>query len=178
MKNRWRFIEAEQKFKDRVLTVEHRRYHYDGANDSMLFTVVNIKNWVITVPVTRDGKLILVRQFRVGTDSVTYEFPGGALDDGENPQVGALRELEEETGYRSKVAKRLGDMHPNPAFMTNQCFCFSAEGCTPDGEMHHDLFEDTAPEEFTEDEVRTMIKDGRITHSITIAAFGLWLVNR
>lgn len=178
MKSRWRFIRSEEKFKDNVLTVEHRHYHYDGAGGSMPFTVVNIKNWVITIPVTEDGRLVLVRQFRAGTDSVTYEFPGGALDDGETPEKGALRELEEETGYVAASSKSLGEIHPNPAFMTNKCCCFLAEGCKRTGQMHLDLFEDTEPEEFTEEEVRAMIKDGRITHSISIAAFGLWLVDR
>ncbi|MCD8491592.1 MAG: NUDIX hydrolase [Geovibrio sp.] len=178
MKSRWRFLRTEKKFADRVLSVEHRHYHFDGAGASMPFTVVNIKNWVITVPVTAEGKLVLVRQFRVGTDSVTYEFPGGAVDDGEITADAALRELAEETGYNAESARSLGLMHPNPAFMTNSCHCFLAENCTNGGTMHHDLFEETEPAEFTRSEVLAMVKSGEITHSITIAAIGLWLVDQ
>ncbi|GAB1535928.1 NUDIX hydrolase [Geovibrio sp. ADMFC3] len=178
MKSRWRYIKTEKKYADRVLSVEHRHYHFDGAGASMPFTVVNIKNWVITVPVADSGKLVLVRQFRVGTDSVTYEFPGGAVDDGEVTADAALRELAEETGYSSLSAKSLGIMHPNPAFMTNTCHCFLAENCVNGGSMNHDLFEETEPVEFTREEVLKMVQTGGITHSITIAAIGLWLVDQ
>ena len=168
MKNRWRFLNTEKKYSDPVLSVEHRHYHFDGVNDSMPFTIVNMRNWVITVPLTTEKRLILVRQFRAGTDSVTYEFPGGAVDKGENSEKAALRELLEETGYKSENAL-------SPAFMTNTCHCFLAENCINTGVMKHDLFEETEPHEFEIDAVVKMLNTGEITHSLTIASIGLWL---
>jgi 8-oxo-dGTP pyrophosphatase MutT (NUDIX family) len=175
MKNRWKFLHKEEKYRDRVLSVEHRHYHFDGAGDSMPFTVVSLKNWVITVPFTEKGNLVMVRQFRIGTDGVTYEFPGGAVDSGEKPAAAALRELAEETGYTAESSRIMGIMHPNPAFMTNTCHCFLAENCINGGKMNHDLFEETEPVELSVQQVGEMILRGEITHSITIAAFGYWI---
>src|SRR5258706_16415792 len=57
------------------------------------------RDWVSVVPVTRDGKFVLVRQYRIGIDAPTLEIPGGVIDEGQEPPGAALRELREETGY-------------------------------------------------------------------------------
>ncbi|WP_022851226.1 NUDIX hydrolase [Limisalsivibrio acetivorans] len=175
MRERWKLLGIEEKFSDRVLSVEHRRYHFDGAGDSMPFSVVRMKDWVIVVPVTEEGKLVLVRQYRVGTDEVTLEFPGGAVNMGEDPAEGAPRELEEETGYISGRLSRLGSVKPNPAFLTNDCHAYLAEGCEAKGMMQPDPFEDVEPVELSLDEVKELARNGGINHSITLGALAIYL---
>ena len=156
-----------------MLRVEHRDFYYKRKEATGRFTVISMKDWAVIIPVTKEGKLVLVRQFRVGSCDTAYEFPGGALEQGENPKEGAERELAEETGYTGELTL-LTKMMPNPAFMDNFCYAYLAEGCAKTSELSLDPFEDLEPEEFTVAETERMILDGRIVHSITLAVFGAY----
>ena len=172
MKERWSLKDRREVFKDRVLKVEHRDYHYTKNDETGTFTVLSMKNWATIVPMTKEGNLVIVKQFRVATGEVTYEFPGGALEEGETTEYGAKRELEEETGYTSDCFTPLSVMRPNPAFMDNFCYVFLAENCEKKFELNLDPFEDIEPMEVTLKEFEEMIKDGRVNHSVILAAYG------
>ena len=88
-------------------------------------------DWVTVIPVVqKEGKdhFLLVRQFRQGSASITMEFPAGTVEDGEDPENTARRELAEETGYRFNRFTLLGKVNPNPAFMNNTFYTYLAEG--------------------------------------------------
>lgn len=173
MKNNWKLLKSETKYKDPVLSIEHRDFYYKRADQNGTFTVVSMKDWGVIVPITSDGKMVLVKQYRVGTCEEAYEFPGGALETGEDAMSGSARELSEETGYSGDLTL-LSKMRPNPAFMDNFCYLYLAENCKKTSGLVLDLFEDLEPEEFTVSEVEQMILDGRIVHSISIAAYGAY----
>jgi ADP-ribose pyrophosphatase len=81
-------------------------------------------DWVNVVAFTRDDALVVVRQWRFGSKAFSVEVPAGALHPGEDPVVGGLRELAEETGYTPDdpaAVMHLGATRPNPAFMDNRC---------------------------------------------------------
>lgn len=81
-------------------------------------------DWVNVVAFTADDELILVRQWRFGSRSFSVEIPAGGLEPGEDPIVGGLRELVEETGYTPDdpaAVVVVGATRPNPAFMANRC---------------------------------------------------------
>lgn len=177
MKNRWTLRNRREVFKDTVLKIEHRDFHYSANGQTGTFTVLSMKDWAVIVPVTKDGRLLLVRQFRVATGDITYEFPGGALETGEEADYGAMRELEEETGHRGKMTL-LSKMRPNPAFMDNFCYAYLAEDCEKVAELKLDPFEDIEPEAVAFEEFEQMIKDGRVVHSITLAAYGAFKAQR
>lgn len=88
--------------------------------------LVNAPDWV-TIIVESKGKLLIEKQLRYGSASIVEEFPCGMVEKGENPLDAAVRELEEETGFKiidkSKIVK-LGQVNPNPAFMTNTMHYF------------------------------------------------------
>lgn len=177
MKQNWKLVNTKTAYIDPVLRVEHRDFHFSKNDEIGTFTIVQMRDWAVIVPVTKDGKLLLIKQYRVGTQDVAYEFPGGALEAGENSMEGASRELTEETGYTGEL-KKLCDMSPNPAFMDNTCYLFLAENCAKTEEQFLDPFEDIEPEEFEASEVEQMILDGRIVHSISIAAYGAYIANK
>jgi ADP-ribose pyrophosphatase len=86
------------------------------------------------VALTPENKVIVARQFRQGPEQVMDEIPGGKVDEGEDPQVAAQRELLEETGYAAGKMQLLGTNYGS-AYNNGIWFYYLATGCTlsPDG---------------------------------------------
>lgn len=177
MKKDWKFIKEEKVFDDTILSIRHLEYKYEKIDKNMVFTVQDMSNWALIVPVLESGDFVAVRQFRVGTNSDTLEFPGGAINNQEEPIKAAERELEEETGLKAKKIVPIGIMDPNPAFMTNKCFVFAALGCSFTGKISLDLFEDTVALTITEKDLQQKIKSGEFSQSLSIAAYSLYKNN-
>jgi 8-oxo-dGTP pyrophosphatase MutT (NUDIX family) len=135
-----------------------------------LFFKLACADWVNVIAVTDDRRLVLVEQYRHGTDDITLEIPGGAVDPGEDPATTAARELEEETGYRAAEIIPIGRVDPNPAFLSNRCWTYLAVGCRDDGEIDPDPSEEIAVTLAPLDDFGRLIDDGAITHSLVIAA--------
>ena len=89
-------------------------------------------------------------------------------------QQAAVRELREETGHAAARWTSLGDNNPNPAFMTNRCFVFLAEGCTHVGELQQDLGEDIEVVPVPMDEIDDHVRRGVIDHAIVLATIAMW----
>ena len=100
------------------------------------------RDWVLALPVTDDGRLVMVRQYRFGTRDLSTEAPGGIMEAGEDPRVTAARETEEETGFAGGRARLLGTCAPNPAIQANRCHFVLLEGVRPTGRR--------APDELSE----------------------------
>ena len=83
-------------------------------------------DWTIVVPVLGNN-FLMVKQWRHAGSSLSIEFPGGVMDNGEVPEQSAARELQEETGFTAQKFTHLGTMNPNPALMANKVHFFAAE---------------------------------------------------
>jgi len=127
-------------------------------------------DWVNVVALTLEGRMLLVSQYRHGTDEVTLEIPGGAVDPGEDPAVAAARELEEETGFRPGTLTLLGRVETNPAFINNSCWTYLALACTEDGTLQPDGTEEIDVSSTTLEGFTELIESGAIRHSLVIAA--------
>ncbi len=123
---------AREVFRTNIFKVEER---HGKTHDNLYernFSTLAFANWVNVVAVTPNGEIILVEQHRIGTDSLTLETPGGAVDPGEKDfTMAALRELEEETGYTSQRILALPGYHPNPAIQGNKITYFIALDAQP-----------------------------------------------
>jgi len=142
------------------------------------FLILDSSDWVNIVPVTPQGNIVLIRQFRHGTASVVWEIPGGMVDaEDDTPEHAARRELLEETGYRTERVEFLGAVHPNPAIQNNRCHSFVAYDARLAGAQQLDGSEDIAVQEVPWPRVLEMIDSGDITHSLVITAL-FWYQRR
>jgi 8-oxo-dGTP pyrophosphatase MutT (NUDIX family) len=131
---------------------------------------IEAPDWVNIIAVTSDGDMALVRQFRHGTDVVTLEIPGGAVDSGETALQAVLRELEEETGLTPRTTLEIGVVAPNPAFLSNRCTTFLALDCEYCGPPRPDPGEELEVVMVPLPRFTTLIDDGSIDHALVIAA--------
>ena len=143
------------------------------------FYVLESEDWANIIPVTAEGQVVFVRQFRHGTQEVTLEIPGGIVDAGDgSPAVAARREMIEESGYDSLTIIPLGSVAPNPALLTNRCHTFLALDAEQAAEPNPGHFEDTVVELAPLVDVPELIRGGRISHALVIAAFHLYELHR
>ncbi|MGN0526003.1 MAG: NUDIX domain-containing protein [Acutalibacteraceae bacterium] len=115
-------------FKDEILLP-------DGSKS--VREVIRHPGAVCVLPVTEDGEVIFVNQFRYAFNKVTLEVPAGKLETGEEPVSAALRELSEETGFTAKNIIHLGDMYTTPALIDEVIHMYIATDLS-EGEQHLD----------------------------------------
>ncbi len=132
--------------------------------------VLETAHWVNVVALTPGRELVLVRQFRFGSEQGEIEIPGGVIDASEEPQAAAERELREETGFTAARWSYLGAVQPNPAFHDNLCHHFLAEQATQTHTQHLDPGEDIACFTLPLETVRALILKGLIRHSLVLTA--------
>jgi 8-oxo-dGTP pyrophosphatase MutT (NUDIX family) len=148
------------------------RRHHPVLNKEGRFVVLESPKWVNIIPITSDNKVLLIEQYRHGTDEVTIEVPGGLVEPGEDTRIAAERECMEETGYKGTGdSVLLGESHPNPAFLNNHCWSYVWFGCKLNGEQKLDRHEDIEVMEVPLQNIRHMINEGKINHSLVLDAF-------
>lgn len=124
---RWDLLDDKLLRACRVWDLRARRYRHPENGTEGEFYYIDSRDWVIVVARTPSGELILVRQFRWGSDELSWEFPGGIIDAGEDPVEAGLRELREETGYVAQSGRLIGLCKPNPAILNNHCHIVFAD---------------------------------------------------
>jgi 8-oxo-dGTP pyrophosphatase MutT (NUDIX family) len=135
------------------------------------FFVVENPDWTNVIALTKDKQVILIEQFRHGTEEITLEIPGGMVDEYEEPIVSAARELIEETGYSAREMISLGKSRPNPAIQNNWIHHFFAPDCEKVKDTNFDENESIVTKLTSLEEIEQLIESGKITHSLVITAF-------
>lgn len=124
------------------------------------------------VPILDDGRMIFVKQYRYPVGTVLYEIPAGKLDPGEEPDVCAVRELSEETGYTAKTWQKLTSIVTTPGFTDEVIHLYAARGLEKYAQ-HTDEDEFIDIVALTPEQVKQMVLDGEIYDSKTLSALYL-----
>ena len=142
------------------------------------FYVLDSVDWVNVVALTVNRQIVLVEQFRHGSETVELEIPGGIMDKpDETPVETAIRELREETGYEGRNARIIGQVFSNAAIQSNRCHTVLIEDCCLVHPVQFDYGEDIITKLMPVDAIPELVASGRIRHCIVVAAlhyFALW----
>jgi 8-oxo-dGTP pyrophosphatase MutT (NUDIX family) len=149
-----------------VMNLITGRVHCHRTGIEKDFFKLEFSPWVNIVALTEKKEIILIRQYRFGTDRVELEIPGGAVNDHETPLEAGLRELLEETGYAGENGRIIGKVCPNPAIQDNFCYTVLVENIHRVAKPCLDEMEDIEVFAVPEDEVYKFIHDGTISHGL------------
>jgi 8-oxo-dGTP pyrophosphatase MutT (NUDIX family) len=142
------------------------------------FYILDSVNWVNVIAITPDQQLVLIQQYRAGSNTVELEIPGGMMDPHEtDPVATAVRELREETGYEGQNARLLGKIHSNPAILSNVTYTVLIENCHLKHGLNFDSGEDLITRLVPVSEIPKLVADEKIGHSLVVVAlyhFDLW----
>ena len=134
------------------------------------YYVYEFPTWVTCVPVTEDGKIVMVRQYRHALGEVCIEIPGGCVDDTDkNLQEAIARELREETGYSFSSYDYLGKVSANPSTNNNLMHMFLARGGKKTSELQLDHNEELQVELFAIEEIKKLLKENKIVQSMHVS---------
>jgi ADP-ribose pyrophosphatase len=171
---RWERLESEDVGDYGVFRVVRHRSRSPRDGVVYEFHVVAEPPSVVIVPLTEDGDVVLVEQFRHASQRAELEFPAGFVDDGEDAVTAALRELQEETGYCAADATRITEYVPDPAKFGTPVQLVVARGCTPAGDGDQDAGEDVHVRVVRAAEVPALVRDGTIRSAPAITAWALY----
>jgi ADP-ribose pyrophosphatase len=127
----------------------------------------------VMMPVDDDGRILLVRQYRLPARRLLWELPAGRLDEGETVIQAARRELKEETGYRARKWKKVVSFYISPGYVSEKMTILAATGLTK-GESRPMGDERIECRWFTPVQIDTMIRSGSLIDAKTILGFLMW----
>jgi len=175
MSEHFKRLKRELKFKGAIIDFYQDTMEIDG-NHTATWDFINHKGAAAVVPVTKEGKILMVRQYRNALDRYTLEIPAGALDAVDEPGIEcASRELEEETGYKSNNLEWLITLRTTVAFCNEKIEVFVARDLIP-SHQHLDEDEFIDLKEYTLDELKEKIFSGEIEDSKTVSALMAYAV--
>ncbi len=176
----WKKITSKPMGDFRIFTLRSdlKTHPHTGAQHD--FFVIDCVNWVNVIATTADHQLVMVEQYRHGSNTVELEIPGGMMDsDDSSPISTGLRELREETGFEgdSGNAQIIGKIFPNPAIMSNTAYTVFVENCVCKHPVKFDDNEDLITRLVPIADIPELVASGKIQHSLVVVAlyhFELW----
>lgn len=173
----WKTIKRRVLAENPFLRLEEHTREESGTKRKADFYLVDAPNWTNVVAITEDDQIVLIDQFRQGSETIELEVPGGIVDEGESAEHASLRELREETGFepteKSEIVK-IGELIPNPAFIRNVCTTYLVTNVRKTGDAEFDEHEHIQARLIDRDKVEDLIRNGDMRHALAIAAI-YWL---
>lgn len=170
MVKRWKTLERQVLLDRWWMTLREDRVELPGGTVVPEFHVIEYPDWALTVPLTSDGELVMVEQYRYGIDEIVLEFPAGAVEGDEPPERAAERELLEETGYAADEWTAIGSCAPEPSKHTNFAHIFLARGAEKIAEPNLDATENIVVHRRSIETVMQAARNGELKHGIHLTA--------
>ena len=169
----WETISSERHFANPHIEVATYQMRTPSRSQPRAWTIVHRKAAVIIAPMTRDGRIVLIRQERIPVSTAIWEMPSGQIDSaGETIEQVALRELREESGYQlAKDGKliAIGDYFSSPGFTDERGYFFLACPVEPIANYVRDETESILDcRAFSVPEIRRMIAENEIRDANTL----------
>ncbi len=166
---KWKILSSEYLFNDLWFKVRKDRCEAPDGRIIDPYYVYEFPEWVTAVPVTEDGRIVMVRQYRHAIGEVCIEIPGGCVDDSDQDHESAIRrELLEETGYQFNNVEYLGKISANPSTNNNLMHMFLATGGKLIAKQALDANEEITVELFTIAEVKELLRQNRILQAMHV----------
>ena len=163
-------------YKGKILNLRQDVISSDKGK-SIVRDVVEHRPAVTIIPVNKSGKICMVNQFRHPVSENMYELPAGLIDDGENPETAAIRELQEEIGYKPGRLVKISTFYTSPGFCDEKITLFLATDLIK-SKLPEDDDEFIEVEWFTAQEIDRMCSKNEIFDAKTILGFYLYLAKR
>lgn len=167
----WEKIDSTPAGSFRIFTIRSDRKISPRTGREHDFYVIDCVDWVNVIAITLDQQLVMIEQYRHGSDTVELEIPGGMIDAKDaSPVAAGVRELREETGYEGENPRIIGRIYPNPAIMSNTCFTLLVENCQVKHPVEWDHGEDLLTRLVPVAEIPKLVAAGKIRHSLVAVA--------
>jgi 8-oxo-dGTP pyrophosphatase MutT (NUDIX family) len=167
----WKVLKSEYLFRDLWFTVRKDTCERPDGKIVDPYYVYEFPEWVTAVAFTKDGKIIMERQYRHACGLTMYEIPGGCVDpEDANLELAIARELREETGYEFESFEYMGRTSANPSTNNNWMHMFIARGGELKKEQELDDNEDIEIQLLTIEEVKNLLLENQILQSMHTTA--------
>lgn len=124
--SQFKIEKVEDIYQGRVVNLSREHIRLPSDERIVIREVVKHPGSSAIVPLLGKDSVILVHQFRYPARKFLWEIPAGTLEKGESPEECAMREVEEESGYRAKKLKKLGLFYPSPGYCDEVIHLFQA----------------------------------------------------
>lgn len=171
-RDNWKVLESEYVMKRPWLVARRDKVQLPNGVIYPEYYVLEYPTWVNVIAITKDGRFVMVEQYRHGLGGVFVELCAGCVEDGEDPLDGAKRELAEETGYTGGRWELFTVISGNPSTTNNLTYCYIARDVELTENQHLDRTEDIAVRLLSEQEVRSMLERDEMKQALMAAP--LW----
>ncbi|EHL7193044.1 NUDIX hydrolase [Staphylococcus pseudintermedius] len=162
-------ISKESIYKGKIIEVEKHKVSLPN-NETAYREVVKHNGAVAICALTPDQQVILVKQYRKALEQELLEIPAGKLESGEDRESAAMRELEEETGYKAKKLTLIGEVYGTPGFSNEKISVYFADNLV-EGKVNLDEDEFVEKVLYSLDDVKKAVEARTIEDAKTFIAF-------